>query len=76
MKTKSMGFGEAVRILAAEAGMQPFRFSNFDKKKDLRFQNYKSILRDYSNFFHQQLFDANNSEALEYLKKGIKQKNY
>ncbi len=69
MKTKSMGFGEAVRILAAEAGMQPFRFSNFDRKKDLRFQNYKSILRDYSNFFNQQLFDVNNSEALEYLKK-------
>ena len=37
MKTKSMGFGEAVRYLAAEAGMQPFRFSNFDQKKELRF---------------------------------------
>ena len=44
MKTKSIGFGEAVRTLAAEAGMQPYRFSNFDKKKDLRFQNYKNIL--------------------------------
>ena len=33
MKTKSIRFGEAVRTLAAEAGMQPFRFSNFDKKK-------------------------------------------
>ena len=38
MKTKSIGFGEAVRSLAAEAGMQPFRFSNFDQKKELRFQ--------------------------------------
>ena len=54
MKTKSVGFGEAVKILAAEAGMQPYRFSNFDKKR-LRFQNYKNILKDYSNFFHQQL---------------------
>ena len=43
MKTKSIGFGEAVRSLAAEAGMQPYRFSNFDKKKDLRFQTYKNI---------------------------------
>ena len=43
MKTKSVGFGEAVKTLAAEAGMQPYRFSNFDKKKDLRFQNYKNI---------------------------------
>jgi DNA primase len=67
MKTKSIGFGEAVRALAAEAGMQPYRFSNFDKKKDLRFQNYKSIFKDYSNFFSQQLYKENNKEALVYL---------
>jgi DNA primase len=67
MKTKSIGFGEAVRTLAAEAGMQPYRFSNFDKKKDLRFQNYKNIFKDYSNFFNQQLFKENNKEALVYL---------
>ena len=67
MKTKSIGFGEAVRTLAAEAGMQPYRFSNFDKKKDLRFQNYKNIFRDYSDYFHQQLFQENNKEALKYL---------
>ena len=46
MKTKSLGFGEAVKILAADAGMQPYRFSNFDKDKDLRFQTYKNIFRD------------------------------
>ena len=67
MKTKSIGFGEAVRNLAAEAGMQPYRFSNFDHKKDLRFQTYKNILKEYSNYFHQQLFDSNNKEAAEYL---------
>ena len=73
MKTKSIGFGEAVRSLAAEAGMQPYRFSNFDQKKDLRFQNYKNIFRDYSNNFHQQLFISKNNEALEYLlKRGLK----
>ena len=72
MKTKSIGFGEAVRSLAAEAGMQPFRFSNFDKKKDLRFQNYKNILKDYSDHFHKQLFSSNNQEAKEYLlKRGL-----
>ena len=69
MKTKSVGFGEAVRALAAEAGMQPYRFSNFDKKKDLRFQMYKKILKEYSNFFHDQIFQKDNAEALEYLKK-------
>jgi DNA primase len=72
MKTKSIGFGEAVRTLAAEAGMQPYRFSNFDKKKDLRFQNYKNIFKDYSKHFHQQLFLENNKESLNYLlKRGL-----
>ncbi len=69
MKTKSIGFGEAVRSLAAEAGMQPYRFSNFDKKKDLRFQTYKNIFKEYSNYFHQQLFNSDNKESLEYLLK-------
>ena len=51
MKTKSIGFGEAVKSLAAEAGMQPYRFSKFDEK-DLRFKTYKNILREYrDNFF-------------------------
>jgi DNA primase len=72
MKTKSIGFGEAVRTLAAEAGMQPYRFSNFDKKKDLRFQNYKNIFKDYSNYFHQQLFMKDNKDASDYLlKRGL-----
>jgi len=75
MKTKSIGFGEAVRSLAAEAGMQPYRFSNFDKKKDLRFQTYKNIFKNYSNYFHQQLFNPNNKESLEYLlKRGLEKK--
>ena len=75
MKTKSIGFGEAVRALAAEAGMQPYRFSNFDQKKDLRFQTYKNIFRDYSNYFHQQLFNSDNKEATEYLiKRGLNKK--
>ena len=69
MKTKSIGFGEAVKILAAEAGMQPYRFSNFDKKKDLRFQTYKNIYKDYSNHFFKELFESNNKDALNYLNK-------
>ena len=67
MKTKAVGFGEAVRSLAAEAGMQPYRFSNFDKEKDLRFQNYKNIYKDYLDYFHKELFEPNNKVALEYL---------
>ncbi|MDA7715595.1 DNA primase, partial [Pelagibacteraceae bacterium] len=75
MKTKSIGFGEAVRTLAAEAGMQPYRFSNFDQKKDLRFQIYKNIFKDYTNYFNQQLFEPNNQEALDYLFKRNLKKN-
>ena len=69
MKTHSIGFGEAVKTLAAEAGMQPYRFSNFDKKKDFRFQTYKSIIKDYRDYFHKELFNSNNQDALDYLKK-------
>ncbi len=69
MKTKSIGFGEAVKILAAKAGMQPYRFSNFDKKKDLRFQTYKNIYKEYSDYFHKELFNPNNTEPLNYLNK-------
>ncbi len=73
MKTKSVGFGEAVKILAAEAGMQPYRFSNFDKKKDLRFQTYKRIFKDYSDFATKQLFQTHDQEPLNYLlKRGLK----
>jgi DNA primase len=73
MKTKSMGFGEAVRSLAAEAGMQVYRFSNFDEKKDQRFKIYKNIFKDYVSFFQQQLFASNNQESLNYLlNRGLK----
>ena len=73
MKTKSMGFGEAVKILAVEAGMQPYKFSSFDKKKDLRFQTYKNIYSDYINFFHKELFNQINKEPQDYLiKRGLK----
>ena len=73
MKTKSFGFGEAVKTLAAEAGMQPYRFSTFDKKKDLRYKTYKNIFKDYKDNFNSQLFNKNNNEALEYLiRRGLK----
>ncbi len=73
MKTKSIGFGEAVKTLAAEAGMQPYRFSNFDQKKDLRFQTYKNIYKEYSDYFHKDLLNSKNKEALDYLNtRGLK----
>ena len=69
MKTKSMGFGEAVKTLAAEAGMQPHRFSNFDEKREKKFKTYKNIYEEYSKHFNLNLLDNNNQIALDYLDK-------
>jgi DNA primase len=74
MKTKSLGFGEAVKELAAEAGMPQYKFSTTDTEKEKRFNTYKNIFKDYSDFFHQQLFKPENNQALLYLqKRGLKQ---
>ena len=39
MKTQSLGFGESVKKLAAEAGLQPYRFTQVDEKnkRDTKF---------------------------------------
>ena len=42
---------------------KPYRFSNFDEKKDLRFQTYKNIFKDYNDYFNQQLFCKSNEES-------------
>ena len=74
MKTKSLGFGEAVKELAAEAGMTQYKFSSMDVEKEKRFNTYKNIFKEYSNFFHQQLFKSENNQALSYLeKRGLNQ---
>ena len=53
MKTKSYKFGEAVRTLALDAGMQPYRFTKQDEEKQKRWKTYNSILEKYVNFFHE-----------------------
>ena len=69
MKIKSLSFGESVKALAAEAGMPQYKFSTMDSEKEKRFNTYKNIFKDYSDFFHNQLFKSENSQALLYLKK-------
>jgi len=74
MKTKSLGFGEAVKALAAEAGMPQYKFSRMDTEKEKRFNTYKNIFNEYSTFFHEQLFKPENNLALSYLeKRGLNQ---
>ena len=69
MKTKNYKFGEAVRVLASEAGMQPFRFTKQDEEKQNRWKIYNEILGKYANFCHQELLSNKYPEVLEYLNK-------
>ncbi len=68
MKTRSLRFGEAVKVLASEAGMQEYKFTKYDKEKEEKFSKYKKIIKEYSEHFQKQLFDEKNSFALDYLK--------
>ena len=71
IKTQSLKFGEAVRQLASEAGMQPYKFTNFDVEKEKRYEVYKNILKYFSEHHHQ-LFIKNDSDPMKYLsKRGI-----
>ena len=65
MKTKSMSFGEAVRTLASEAGMQPYRFSKIDEKKEKKYNTYKEIISRYKEYSHKELFK--NNDSVKYL---------
>ena len=69
MKTKNFKFGEAVRTLAIEAGMPPYRFTKQDEEKQNRWKIYNAILEKYSNFCHEELLLGRYPETLEYLYK-------
>ena len=71
MKTQSVKFGEAVRLLALQAGMQPYKFSKFDTEKEKRYETYKNILKDFTEYHHKMILSEDTS-ALKYLEeKGI-----
>ena len=67
VKTKNYKFGEAVRTLASDAGMQPYRFTKQDEEKQKRWKTYNSILEKYTNFCHEELILGKNSEIEKYL---------
>ena len=69
MKTKSYRFGEAVRALAADAGMQPYRFTKQDEEKENRWKIYNAILEKYTNFCHEEIASEKNSEIKKYLER-------
>ena len=69
MKTKNYKFGEAVRELASDAGMQPYRFTKQDEERQNRWKIYNAILEKYTNFCHEELVSEKYPEILEYLNK-------
>ena len=70
MKTQNLKFGEAVKSLANLAGMQPYTFSKEDEIREKKWNNYKSILNKYVDYYHDELLKNSNSiRAKDYLKK-------
>ena len=67
MKTKNYKFGEAVRALASDAGMQPYRFTKQDDERQNRWKIYNTILEKYANFCHEELVSEKYPEVLKYL---------
>ena len=67
MKTQNLRFGEAVKMLSNLAGMQPYTFSKQDEERENKWKLYKSICKNFSEFYTNELFKN---------KKSIKAKNY
>ena len=69
MKTKNYKFGETVKALANDAGMQPYRFTKQDDEREKRWKIYNAILEKYTKHCHEKLLSAEYPEVLEYLNK-------
>ena len=67
MKTQNLRFGEAVKMLSNLAGMQTYTFSKQDEIREYKWKLYKSICKDFSEFYKNELFKN---------EKSIKAKNY
>ena len=69
MKTQNLKFGEAVKILASLAGMQPYLFSKKDEEREKKFNEYVTVISKYVDFSHQNLLKSNNQKLKNYLNK-------
>ncbi len=81
MKTQNLRFGEAVKMLSNLAGMQPYTFSKLDEERENKWKLYKSICKNFSEFYKNELFKNEKSyQAKNYLKErglsGIEVKNF
>ena len=69
MKTQNMKFGEAVRVLAAEAGLPIYKFTKFDEEKEKKWQIYFNILKQYKSHYHDELKNKKTKDLELYLNK-------
>ena len=70
MKTQNLKFGEAVKMLANLAGMQPYTFSKQDEEREKNWNKYKTIYSKYVEFYHKEIFKNPSANiAKEYIKK-------
>ena len=67
MKTANMKFGEAVRTLAAEAGLPIFKFTKLDEEREKKWHIYSKILEKYKSFYHNELKNKKSKEVESYL---------
>lgn len=75
MKTTNANFGEAVRSLAAEAGLPIYRFTKQDEERDKKWQIYSKILEKYKLHCHTELKKSNLKDLKLYLsKRGLTEK--
>ena len=65
MKTQGLDFGDTVRMLALQAGMQPYKFTRQNKEEDKRYTTYTDIYKKYTELSHLELF--NHKKIIDYL---------
>ncbi len=71
MKTQNFKFGEAVRSLANQAGLQPYRFTEQDEQREKEWNIYTQIYSAYIDRNKKNMISSNiaNKKVLNYLKK-------
>jgi len=71
MKTQNFKFGEAVRSLANQAGLQPYRFTKQDEQREKEWNIYTQIYSAYidRNKKNMSASKLANKKVLDYLKK-------
>ena len=71
MKTQNLKFGEAVRSLADQAGLQPYRFTKQDEQREKEWNLYTEMYSNYIERNKKNLASSTtvNKKVIDYLKK-------